>query len=477
MMATASEIELSQPGLNLARFWERRGERVFEQDGIFWAHKKGPFYMSLPFDRALDVGPRQAAGILRKAGVLGIRFPAADGRGIASGLYVLRPADYSLQSVSRKQRGQVRQGLENCEIRLIDADELAAQGLELNQETLERHGRSDEMFLNPRQWKQFARAVGDSPGMLAWGAFFEARLSTYIVGCRDAGWLHLLYKASRNADMAQYTNHALDFHIASTAAADPGIRMISNGTLSLAPNEGLDRYKRHMGYSVLEQNHAIHFHPLFAPFLSTPTAIALSQAAAARFSRNKQIFYFSRVTEGSRMSREPNQSDNGCQQEDPSFSRLARPGSLFPILRVAQTFRQGGIGNTLRRAADFIRRRIKRRPSSPAAPRPLIPEEMLGLQPGEWVEVKSGPEILATLDSRSKNRGLLFTAEMMRCAGQRFRVHKRVESIFLEESKQRRTIRNTVLLEQSYCDGKAFKCDRSCFLFWKEAWLRRVQAP
>ncbi len=61
-------------------------------------------------------------------------------------------------------------------------------------------------------------------------------------------------------------------------------------------------------------------------------------------------------------------------------------------------------------------------------------------------------------------------------AGKRYRVFKRVESIFLEESKQRRTLKNTVLLEAVYCPGVTFRCDRSCFLFWKEAWLRRTSA-
>jgi hypothetical protein len=69
---------------------------------------------------------------------------------------------------------------------------------------------------------------------------------------------------------------------------------------------------------------------------------------------------------------------------------------------------------------------------------------------------------------------LLFTDDMRGYAGRQFRVFKRVESIFLEESKQRRTLKNTVLLDAVYCPGITFRCDRSCFLFWKEVWVRRV---
>jgi hypothetical protein len=43
----------------------------------------------------------------------------------------------------------------------------------------------------------------------------------------------------------------------------------------------------------------------------------------------------------------------------------------------------------------------------------------------------------------------------------------------LEGSGELRKLQNTVLLEGVMCDG-IFGCDRSCFQFWREAWLRRV---
>jgi hypothetical protein len=246
--------------------------------------------------------------------------------------------------------------------------------------------------------------------------------------------------------------------------------MISNGGSALIPNEGLDRYKRQMGYTLLEQRHAVHFHPALAGMLGGAIPAAISRAGSDWLPGNKKLFYMSRMMEGARMTREPEES--ACQQEDPRFSRLVRPGGLFPILRVTQTLRQGGIGNTARRTADYLSRKFHK--GGTKVIRGYTPAESLGLQPGEWVQVKSAEEIRATLDARKKSRGLLFTDDMARFAGQRLRVHKRVESIFLEESKQQRKIKNTVLLESAFCSGKSFNCDRSCFLFWKEVWLRRV---
>ena len=105
----------------------------------------------------------------------------------------------------------------------------------------------------------------------------------------------------------------------------------------------------------------------------------------------------------------------------------------------------------------------------------LIEQEVLALKPGELVEVKSIDEILDTLDRRRRCEGLLWMSGMRKFCGGRYRVHKRVERIVLETNGELRTMKNTVLLETVMCDGKDFgNCDRSCFHFWREAWLRRV---
>jgi hypothetical protein len=100
----------------------------------------------------------------------------------------------------------------------------------------------------------------------------------------------------------------------------------------------------------------------------------------------------------------------------------------------------------------------------------------LNPQPGELVEVKTVKEIFATLDKKQKLKGLTFFPEMGKFCGGRFRVYKRLDKIILESTGELRKIRMpTVLLEGVFCDGRYHKgCDRSCFCFWREAWLRRV---
>jgi hypothetical protein len=107
--------------------------------------------------------------------------------------------------------------------------------------------------------------------------------------------------------------------------------------------------------------------------------------------------------------------------------------------------------------------------------RKTTPVEVLGLRPGEIVEVKSREEILETLDFKGRNRGLQFMPEMFKYCGKRFRVLKRVDRMVVAASGKMRLIPNTVILEGVYCDGKAHGgCQRMCSCLWREIWLRRV---
>jgi hypothetical protein len=104
------------------------------------------------------------------------------------------------------------------------------------------------------------------------------------------------------------------------------------------------------------------------------------------------------------------------------------------------------------------------------------PTAILKLQPGEIVEVKSKEEILATLDLNSKNRGLIFAAEMIKYCGKRYRVLKRLDRMYIEQTGTMRQIANTVLLEGVTCDGRAHGgCLRTCYCLFREIWLRRAE--
>jgi hypothetical protein len=102
-----------------------------------------------------------------------------------------------------------------------------------------------------------------------------------------------------------------------------------------------------------------------------------------------------------------------------------------------------------------------------------------GLQAGDLVEVRSLEEIKAALDEKGKYGGLKFLRPMEQYCGRRFRVLKPVRRILDEHDHTMRTIRDTVILEGGICHGQGIRgregCDRSCFFYWKEAWLKKIK--
>ncbi len=104
------------------------------------------------------------------------------------------------------------------------------------------------------------------------------------------------------------------------------------------------------------------------------------------------------------------------------------------------------------------------------------PTQTLDLQPGEVVEVKSLPEIVATLSVNQRNRNLWFDREMMRYCGKRFRVVRRVDRLLDEKTgRMIETKTPSIILDGAICVGDYHKlCPRQDYAFFREIWLRRT---
>jgi hypothetical protein len=108
--------------------------------------------------------------------------------------------------------------------------------------------------------------------------------------------------------------------------------------------------------------------------------------------------------------------------------------------------------------------------------RGMTPTEDNGIRPGELVEIKSLPEIIATLDHRQRNRGLWFDREMMRYCGKRVRVVARVNRLLDEKTgRMLHTKSPCLILEDVVCPGTFHAlCPRRDYAYFREIWVRRV---
>jgi hypothetical protein len=114
----------------------------------------------------------------------------------------------------------------------------------------------------------------------------------------------------------------------------------------------------------------------------------------------------------------------------------------------------------------------------PLAPAPATRAEApptLDLSPGELVRVRSAEEIFSTLDERGRLDSLPFMPEMLRYCGRQMRVDKRADKTCGPDHGLRR-MQDTVFLATARCGGEAHGgCQAGCLLYWKEAWLERVE--
>lgn len=118
--------------------------------------------------------------------------------------------------------------------------------------------------------------------------------------------------------------------------------------------------------------------------------------------------------------------------------------------------------------------RIRGRP-----PRPLVSPAgawRARLEAGDLVRVRSRVEIDATLNHWRQLKGCTFMPEMDRYCGTTQRVLKPLKRFVDERDLRVKRARGLVLLEGAICEGTVDfgRCDRSCFLFWREEWLEKL---
>lgn len=106
------------------------------------------------------------------------------------------------------------------------------------------------------------------------------------------------------------------------------------------------------------------------------------------------------------------------------------------------------------------------------------PADHTTFEPGEWVRVRSLPEISATLNRRGQNRGMFFDSEMVPFCDRPFRVKGLVTRLINEDTGRMMVMKNPcIVLEGVVCRSeystKRLMCPRSIQTFWRPNWLEK----
>jgi hypothetical protein len=289
------------PGSSLAEFMARRGRIVVESDGVLWHSVSCRFYMSIPYEKMLDPDPEELGRMIRARG-LGARFPSLAWPGLAAGAYFCRLKNYGIHSVHAKHRPRVSRGLQRFQMRRVEPDELLAQGLDLNLDTMRRQQRFEPEFGDPKKWRRFVEALRHSPSIVPFGAFKNDRLAAYMITSREDRNVHILHQMSRQSDLPDFPNHALTFWVTSEFLNELQIESVCYGFTSLINIAGLHEYKLRFGYEVDPFYSAFLLHPLLQRTLaSSPVRTLLHRVRMLR-PADQRLERMESVLEGARLS-------------------------------------------------------------------------------------------------------------------------------------------------------------------------------
>ena len=100
------------------------------------------------------------------------------------------------------------------------------------------------------------------------------------------------------------------------------------------------------------------------------------------------------------------------------------------------------------------------------------------LKAGDMVRVRSLEEIQQTLDKDGRyDKGMPFIDEMAQFCGKTYLVLKRINRVFDAIPWRMKKSHDIVILDGVFCHGYGpyKECDRTCFFFWKEAWLEKIE--
>jgi hypothetical protein len=118
-------------------------------------------------------------------------------------------------------------------------------------------------------------------------------------------------------------------------------------------------------------------------------------------------------------------------------------------------------------------------PQNPASAEQKSTTRPASLQAGDWVRVRSLEEIQATLNPWKELKGCAFLPYMVEYCGTTQRVLKPLQRFLDERDYKVKKARGVVLLDGVICQGTPVfgPCDRSCYLFWREEWLEKIDDP
>lgn len=252
-----------------AAFYERAGVRVARSESAWWYEAAPRFLLALPSHRELTLPPDEAAELMRREKLAGLRYicsPSDGGR--KSFQIVCDDPAYGIEKLSANCRSKVRRGLSRNEIRRISGKELSSVAEAAFVETMERQNRASTSAVDA--WHRMLKAADDEPAIEIWTAWHEGEFACYLIAVRIDDVCEFFQARSSNRLLKHYPNNALIHTLTEEMLVRRGLREVTFGIESPEPVEELDTFKMQMGFRKKPMQQRVIFHPLLRAAFALP---------------------------------------------------------------------------------------------------------------------------------------------------------------------------------------------------------------
>lgn len=248
-----------------AEWMRRQGHAVLRSESSFWYNAGPRVYQAFPYHWLIRPTERELRGLMLRHSIVALRYstPLDAPEGIASYHAVLN-CPYTLDMLRHQARNGVKSGLKHFAIERICFRRLAAEGWNLQRDTLERQGRTQSM--TQEEWQRLCLSADGLPGFEAWGALHQGMLAAALLVTRVDNTCCVPYAANQREYLNWHVNNALFFTVCCDLLARPGIAGIFFCLHSLDAPSSVDEFKFRMSFIAKPVRQRVAFHPVIQPF-------------------------------------------------------------------------------------------------------------------------------------------------------------------------------------------------------------------
>lgn len=249
-----------------AEYMLRQGDKIYETETCYWHEYRPFFYIAIPQFKIFNVPPSETRSLQLRKAWAGLMYSCEKGWNGTTDYWSINDPLYDLSFLSRSSRRQTRQGLEKCEIKELDWDQLDREGVSINRDALKRQGRKKwrPVLTNQKLWHRRMQVSKNYPDVKAWGAFVDSQLAAYNIAVRLDDDALFLSTSSLTKYLEYRSNNALIF-TAFQELFRQGAKRVIYGVIP--QNESLAHFEEGMGLSRLSIKHRLNLNPLLIPIV------------------------------------------------------------------------------------------------------------------------------------------------------------------------------------------------------------------